>query len=238
MPPAFWIWAAWRDKGGIPAKRPANLPDRIPASWWVRYLIHKGIKIIPKPPRNLGPAQYVWFAAQEPEQGLRFPTKCAIAISADMAYRYDNLREIIDALRFKGHRVPGWCDCRPDGTLATTGALFVKSFQLDYFIGQAETADQFDAGYAWGARVMVGNMSELRSDQMEKCSTEVLFIQEDYWNEGWARYPKSDAIAAYCIGIYATALWDPNISSYKAAGRFEPGDGGYHVAACTDPENA
>lgn len=40
----FWAWVAWEDGGAPPAKRPANVPAKIPAAWWVRYAIHKGIK--------------------------------------------------------------------------------------------------------------------------------------------------------------------------------------------------
>lgn len=41
MPP-MWAWFKWRDEGADKATRPRQAPRMIPASWWVRYRIHRG----------------------------------------------------------------------------------------------------------------------------------------------------------------------------------------------------
>lgn len=232
MPPVFWIWAAWRDKGGIPANRPKGLPDRIPASWWARYLIHKGLK--PKPP-NVAPAQYILFADAQPELALQAPSKYGVALSADKAFRDPRLADTIAALRFKGHRVIGWCDCDvAKGTSAADGLAFVQEYGLDYFIGQAESPEQFDEAFGHGAHVIVGNLTALRGDQVAKIDQhQILWIQEDFWNEGWALL-RDSRVAAVMHGVYPTSIWNPTIAQYLSAGRWKPGDGLFHVASVTD----
>lgn len=37
----LWAWMIWRDHGAPPALRPSQIPARVPASWWPRYLIHR-----------------------------------------------------------------------------------------------------------------------------------------------------------------------------------------------------
>jgi hypothetical protein len=189
--------------------------------------------------RDISRAQYVLFAAQEPLNALAAPGKYAVALSADHAFRYDNLGNIIQELRDHGHRVPGWCDCLPEGigTPAEVGAQFVKDYGLDYFIGQAESADEFDAAMAAGATVVVGNITALLDRQITLAITQnILFIQEDYWNEGWGR-AQHPLIAAHCNGIYPTNLWNPQIQTYKNAGRWDLGDGLFEVATVEDWQN-
>lgn len=187
------------------------------------------------PPRNL--SQYVVFCAQEAEKALHSPPKYKIAVSADKAYR-DGTLAVLPELK-KVHGVPGWCDCRPapDGTPASVGAAFVKEYGLAYFIGQAENAAQFDDAMSVGARCVIGNITSLRQDQIDKMQKDgIEFIQEDYWNEGWGR-AQHPAISAYCAGIYPTALWNPQIYNYRQAGRWREGDGLYYAATVEDWEN-
>lgn len=191
----------------------------------------------PLPPSPGGPsgAKYVVFAAQEPQSGLgKFPVHYGVAFSADMAYRYSDLAARIKAFKDRGHRVMGWCDCRVDGgTPAAVGAQFVHDYGLDYFIGQAESAAEFDNAMSVGAKIVVGNITSLRQDQINKIMAEGIgFIQEDYWNEGWAR-AQHPAITAYCAGIYK-ALWEPLIVDYKNANRWREGDGLYASAYVKD----
>lgn len=194
----------------------------------------------PLPLRDTSRALCVVFCAEDPAIAAYAPAKYARALSADHAYRYPNdarpdldLHTIISQLRQGGARVPGWCDCRPtpDGTPASEGIAFAQEYGLDYFIGQAESSDQFTDAYDHGARVMVGNRASLTTDQIAHLHTDVLFIQEDYWNEGWARDPSPD-ITAYCAGVYPTKLWPdpgPTVQTYIAAGRWRPGDGCYYA---------
>lgn len=208
---------------------------RTTAHYRAHVALMEAAKVSPPPapsPVRDPRSQYVLFAAQEPEKALAAPAKYAVALSADPAYR-DASVAAIPKLRAAGHRVAGWCDCRADGTPAVDGLSFVQAAGLDYFIGQAESAAEFDDAYYHGARVIIGNRSSLRGDQTAHLSTDVAFIQEDYWNEGWARDMSPD-IAAYCAGIYPTAIWNPTIAQYKQAGRWRPGDGAYHVAAIED----
>jgi hypothetical protein len=237
MPPVFWIWAGWRDKGGI-MPRPKLVQDyinahgRIPATWWARYLIHKGIKKVTPTPTPPGPALYVLFADVHPELVLQAPTKYAVALSADPAFRDPHLADTITALRLKGHRVAGWCDC--SSTPAAAGLAFVGEYGLDYFIGQAENDEQFDDAFGHGAHVIVGNLTALTGDRIAKLDQhQILWIQEDFWNEGWALL-RDDRVAAVMHGIYPTTIWNPTVAQYKSAGRWKDGDGLFHVISVTD----
>lgn len=190
----------------------------------------------PPPQRDVHLAQRVVFCAEEPQLAAHAPPNYVRAVSADHAYRYPDLAARIQQLRAGGAPVAGWCDCRPSGgTPAEVGIQFVKDYGLDYFIGQAESAHEFDNAYANGARVMVGNRSALTTDQIAHLRTDVLFIQEDYWNEGWARDTSPD-IVAHCAGVYGTPLWPggPTIASYQQAGRWADGDGIYYARPDTD----
>jgi len=189
----------------------------------------------PPTPVVVPESQYVIFCANNPEAAFGAPKKYRIALSADPAYSA-NLPSIISMLRAKGYAaIAGWCDCRTEGgTPATAGKAFVAQHGLDYFIGQAESAAEFDNALSAGAKVVVGNLTALRSDQAKLIEKGVVsLIQEDYWNEGWAR-ADSPLISAYCAGIYATSLWDPTIAQYQSAGRWRDGDGLFHAASVKD----
>lgn len=182
-------------------------------------------------------ALYVVFCAQEASLALQAPPHYKIALSADPAYRDDNAAAL-PKLRAQGRTVAGWCDCRSDGTPAAVGVSYVHGMGLDYFIGQGESAAEFDDARSQGAQVIVGNLTALRGEQTNVIAGgEVAWIQEDYWCEGWARYPESPLITAYCAGIYPTALWhDPHatVAVYRGAGRWRDGDGLYHAAGGVD----
>lgn len=206
----------------------------------VGYIRGKGYYAIPAPKpapaRDLARARYVLFAAQQPLSALSASTKYTVAFSADMAYRGENA-EAIPRFKAAGYRTAGWCDCRVNGgTPAQVGIDFVAEYKLDYFIGQAESQAEFENAMSVHAAVVVGNLTALNQTQIDRCLKDVLLIQEDYWNEGWGR-AQHPAIAAYCAGIYPTALWNPQIQNYKDAGRWREGDGLYHVASVEDWQN-
>lgn len=230
-------WAAAIEKGYPPGKRYVYENTH---NFMAQQCFWNAAHPAPPPPAPVtspyqDQARLVVFSAQEPEKGLNASSKYAIAFSADFAYRYPDLANRIKAARDQGHRVAGWCDCRPvGGTPAAVGKAFVEEFKLDYFIGQAESAAEFDDAMSVGAKVIVGNITALRSDQLERIAKDKLgWIQEDYWNEGWGR-AESPLITAYCAGIYATVLWDPQIHNYTAAGRWRAGDGIYYSAGVKD----
>lgn len=232
------------------ARAAAKPGDKIGYARGHGYFVRKAVKPKPKPPappvHDVAHALYVVFCAQEPQTAMAAPAHYAMAVSADHAYRYPtddrpdlDLHQIVADAKHAGHRVPGWCDCRPapDGTPAAVGAAFVQEYGLDYFIGQCETAEQFDDAMTVGATVVVGDITHLRQDQVDLVvAGKVLLIQEDYWNEGWQR-AVHPAIAAYAAGVYPTAVWPdpgPTIISYKQVGRWREGDGVYHAAAVQD----
>lgn len=39
--PPMWAWFSWRDHGRPVAFRPRQVPVRVPAGWWTRYVIHR-----------------------------------------------------------------------------------------------------------------------------------------------------------------------------------------------------
>lgn len=39
--PPMWAWFAWRDHGHVAAYRPRQVPARVPAFWWHRYVLHR-----------------------------------------------------------------------------------------------------------------------------------------------------------------------------------------------------
>ena len=200
------------------------------------------VPVITVDPRS----QFVVFCAEQMQVALAAPMKYALSLSADKEYRYPtekvpelDLHHIITTMKNQGHRVPGWCDCRPapDGTPAAVGVEFVKQYGLDYFIGQAESEDEFEDAVSVSAKVIVGNITSLNADQLKQIKVDrISFIQEDYWNEGWAR-AESDLIAAYCAGTYPTGLWYPRVNNYRSAGRWRMGDGLYYAKPDTDYEN-
>lgn len=237
-PPTKWC-AAIQD--GYPPGKEYNwmVTHNFKAQQALWNAVHTPPTPTPPPSTNVPDprAQYVVFCAQEPNTALRAKPHYTIAFSADMAYR-DGVAPVIAAARNQGHKVAGWCDCRPapNGTPAAAGIAFVKEFGLDFFIGQAEQAAEFDDAMSVGAKVVIGNLTSLRGDQIETIRTKNIgFIQEDYWNEGWAR-ATSPVIAAYCAGIYP-ALWNPTIKDYQNASRWRAGDGVYYSATIQDWEN-
>ncbi len=207
------------------------------------YMRGRGYYAIPAPPAKpvasvRNPlALYVLFAAQEPLQALHASKRYTVALSADRAYR-DQSVAAIGPLHDAGHAVAGWCDCRVDGgTSAAEGLEFVHQYGLAYFIGQAESPAEFDNAMSVNAPVVVGNITALRQDQIDRISRgDTALICEDYWNEGGGR-ANHPAITAWCAGIYPTPLWNPQIHNYRSAGRWAEGDGLYHVAAVEDWEN-
>jgi hypothetical protein len=38
----MWAWFKWKDDGADQDTRPAQVPVRVPAAWWVRYKLHLG----------------------------------------------------------------------------------------------------------------------------------------------------------------------------------------------------
>ncbi len=243
----FWIWAAWVDKG-----RPGRLPwavaqyylargiTKAPATWVARYAIHKGIV---QPIQNVlpakGRAQYVLFAASDPLQGLGAKSKYAIAMSADPGFANVATPEVVSALRFKGHRVYSWCDCRPSGGTPAQAAIDMKArLKLDEWVGQSENPPE--ATEAWGhhAEIIVGQLAALNDAQKKDIADgKVLWIEEDFWNAMPWNKPNYQnlPVAASCKGVYDATSENPPYGrslqweDYVAAGRVTPGDGLFSV---------
>lgn len=200
---------------------------------------------IPVPPPINPQALNHIYCAQEPWSAMNAKVGYVPILSADMAYRYPNndypainLHDVVGNLRARFGSVGGWCDCRPapGGTPAKEGLRFCSEYHLDFFVGQAEHDFEFDDAVSNGAKMVIGNVTNLRNDQLSKISSrEVALIQEDYWNEGWAR-AQWEHITAYAAGIYP-ALWNPTILAYREANRWRDGDGVYYSATVQDWAN-
>lgn len=40
----MWAWFKWKDDGAPKGERPSNVPARVPARWWIRYKLHRGVR--------------------------------------------------------------------------------------------------------------------------------------------------------------------------------------------------
>lgn len=177
-------------------------------------------------------AQYMMFCDTEPLLILGAPAKYKLLLSADPAFRDQATAAVVAKVRAAGHGVYSWCDC--ESTLPPAAIELYKELQLDGWVGQAENQNQYsNMSAVWRPApvAVVGNLNELDGWQVDEIRRYVSppFIQEDFWNEGWARQPKEPAIAAYCNGQYS-ALWNPTVQQLRAAGRWAEGDGCFKVA--------
>lgn len=194
----------------------------------------------PKPPAGhpqAAAARYVLFADNDVLNALNAPAKYAVALSADPEFAKQATAENVAKLRWLGRRVYSWCDCW--ATMPPDAIGLMRTLDLDGWVGQAEDFNQYSNAMAkWPVApvALVGNLTNLDAWQVEEIRTYKAppFIQEDFWNEGWARHPGEAAIAAYCAGIYPTSLWNPQIQNYRSAGRWGDGDGLFHVTSVTD----
>lgn len=265
LPQVFWIWALWRDQGGIPSKRPLAVSlyikkhGRIPAEWWVRYAIHKGIKPPPPPPPPPQPVpsgysqqpdahfyRYAAICAENPWTLANTPTKYGAWLTVDPAYAVD--RGLVDRLR--AQRLVG-CWGNPAQLPAATFYDFADRMSIPrhLIMGQAETAYEFDKSVDMGVRCVIGNLSSLRDDQLQMVkSNKMLFIQEDYWNVmPWLQLDfRGTTPVSMCHGIYPGQSDSPTYgrylppNAYIAAGRWLTGDGFYHAngpASAGHPED-
>lgn len=185
-------------------------------------------------------ARYILFGdTQVMDAALGAPAKYKVALSADPAFAAEATKENVAGLRAAGHRVCSWCDC--ESTLPPAAINLASRLALDGWIGQAETFAQYsNATAVWlpPAVAIVGNLTALDQWQVDEIRQfkSPPFVQEDFWNEGWARYPKEPAISSYCAGQYA-ASWNPSLANLLGAGRFEPGDGLFKIAGVRDWAN-
>ncbi len=264
LPQVFWIWARWRDQGGVPSKRPLAVTryiqkyGRIPQSWWLRYLIHKGYKPPtppPVPPVNPGGYstvadaylyRYPMFCAEEPWSIVSIPAKYTAWLTVDPAY--DVPRRVVDGLR--ATRNVG-CWGNPAQISVTRFYEFADQMSIPRYMimGQAETSYEFQLSYEIGLRSVVGNLSALNDTQLGLVRDgKILFIQEDYWNvQPWLKIDFR-GVAPVCMahGIYPGDHDSPTYGSYKSpqdyinAGRWYPWDGAYYnngPAAAGRPED-
>ena len=136
---AYIAWSKWVERGRKPP-RPAGLPKRIPQTWWTRYKAEHP----PKPKPN--PATDIIFCASDPLSALQAPAKYKIALTADPAYRQWASPAIITQFRAQGRTIYSWCDCRDwgSGTPASEAIMMMKDRALDGWIGQGESAAEFD----------------------------------------------------------------------------------------------
>lgn len=201
---------------------------------------------VPEPlPPGSNPATKIIFCAQDPRIVIgQAPTSYKIALSADKGSHNPAWisQAIVDDLRKAGFKtIYSWCDCRPDGegTPARYAVSAMTKYGLDGWVGQGETVGEMDDAIGAGARMVVGNLSALRSDQKARISNTgpIYFLAEDYWNvmpwtvPNWENLP----VTASTVGIYDATNENPPhsrrlpLSDYIDAGRFPPGSGIYYA---------
>ena len=80
----------------------------------------------------------------------------------------------------------------------------MTDYKLDGWVGQAESAAEFDHAMNAGAKALVGNLSALEDDQKELIHYgEVTFLQEVYRNEDANLVPNLENLPVLvCVGLY------------------------------------
>jgi hypothetical protein len=188
------------------------------------------------PPSSLVEAQGRIFLAQNPLEALEAPSWMVAVCTADEAYRHFYSTDTIRQLDQHFAGVESWCDCRVssgyvpgEGTGYNVAVQMAHDLGLDGAWGQCETAGEFDNGYAAGSRRMVGNLSALRPDQLEKISSgEVVVSVELYRNCQPGQQPDwkgcNSGVGGNCIAVYAdsTPCYYTPVETYKAEGLYVP----------------
>jgi hypothetical protein len=223
MPPEFWIWAAWKDKGGI-----GSLPKEVarwynrrklikaPPAWQIRYALHQGRKNLIHPPAPKNIYNYVAFTGWDPATAFRLPTRYTVALSADPAYRGKITKELVAGLRERGYPVVSWADCNK--THAKAAKALMAEFQLDGWIGQMEVVSEAYQCLDEGAKVVVGNANEIADKDPQLFSKiielvagkQLIFSQECYWGDGSQAPSEMSArgvnVITLCLGVYSQTL--------------------------------
>jgi hypothetical protein len=97
---------------------------------------------------------------------LSTPARWSLAVTADPAYRSDELVKLIHAAKGAGRVVRPWCDCRePDGDPAGTpfreAVAMARDYDLAEPFGECESVTEYDHAIAAGARLLIGNPNAL-----------------------------------------------------------------------------
>lgn len=222
IPAWFWDYALWRDQNKV-HPRPKTIPKVIPLWAFERYAKHAKSRFKsvpaqlppvvvsdpPPPPPVTVERLRIMFTAENPQMALDTPTGWVVGLSADLAFR-DNVVATIPRLRQRGYRLVAWGDCSK--TPAEAVVKLMVDHNLDGWVGQAETPNEYDASIQAGATVIVGNADSLTTDQLQHAinkvnAGELLWLQEDYWGDGHPQpsivTAKGIAAHAFVIGLYS-----------------------------------
>lgn len=206
-----------------------------------------------KPPRkayDLHTVQRCLFLTGDISHALDTHNRLLIA-TADPGYRkyytHDFLQQAIaqDRLRV-------WCDCRmpndpvAPGTPPSVALAWLRDLGLpeSYFYGQCENPQEFDLGFAAGARKFVGIASALTgtlddpNSQLGKVeSGEVLMSNETYFNKNRnynVDWRNADGIGSNCQAVYASSTEGAEYYSLEDQardGKANPSIDCYYVAS-------
>lgn len=164
-------------------------------NWNAQKCLEAAVKLNPSPAPSLDlrDVQRCLFLTDDISRALETEGRLLIA-TADLGYRQRYTEDFLRVAKLQG-RLRVWCDCRPSpyGTPPQVALDWLDELRLphDYFYGQCESPEEFDAAYNAGARKMVGNMSVLhpnavndpRHDQLDRVSSgEVHVTNETYYN--------------------------------------------------------
>lgn len=180
----------------------------------------------PPPAVDNSLAQSWLILAENPEYALESPRYYRLAVTADQAYRHFFTAPFLNAARAQGRTVYSWSDC--DQTPPATAIEMARANNLDGWLGQGETAEQFDNAYAAGAKVAVVNLSVLRQDQLALILTrKVLAVVELYRNcQPWQKPDwrnVNPGVGGNCVAFYRDAQCPGmSLEQYVADGMFVP----------------
>jgi hypothetical protein len=248
----FDVWMQWKDRGS-PKPRPVALWRRVPDWAWVvrRELLKARPKSPPAPPAPAVPpapplppsaAQYQHgiYLGQNAEYVRLAPAKYKAIFTADPAYDSQATASLGAALRAEGREVQVWFV--PTEVSLARAQEVARRVGASLIIGQAESAEQFDASWNCGLRGVIGNLAALREDQLAKVrSGEMAFVHEHYWNcqPGLQLDDKNLPVVSHCIAVYSDAdCQRRSVAEYIAAGRFHPGDSCYGPGMVADDYRA
>jgi hypothetical protein len=102
----------------------------------------------------------------------------SLAVTADHAYRTEELAKLIAAAKDQHRVIRPWCDCRePDGDPAGTpfrdALAMARELGLDEPIGECESSAEYDHAIAAGARILVGNPNALDPDRRRDAAARI-----------------------------------------------------------------
>ena len=196
----FDMWNAWRKAGGL---RPKGLWSRVPEWAWQlrRDLLKTGAAVTPRSPF----AGFGVFTAWDNHAAIGLPKADWAVIQLDPEGKG---AETVASLKANGGyaRVFGW-QARPDNA----GVQRAVTLGLDGYIGQAESADQYEACLALSIgmpHAMVGNVGDWWDGARVRAHGWELIV-EAYDNAQPDLYKRLDSkgypVASYCYGTYDAA---------------------------------